>query len=45
MALGRGSAAPGHRRRLLGVDDFAIHRLPLTEAPPPYERFQKKHAP
>jgi threonine dehydrogenase-like Zn-dependent dehydrogenase len=26
----------------LGVDDFATHRLPLTEAPTAYEMFQKK---
>jgi threonine dehydrogenase-like Zn-dependent dehydrogenase len=26
----------------LGVDDFATHRLPLTEAPAAYEAFQKK---
>jgi threonine dehydrogenase-like Zn-dependent dehydrogenase len=26
----------------LGVDDFATHRLPLTEAPHAYEIFQKK---
>ncbi|MGW1942241.1 zinc-dependent alcohol dehydrogenase [Streptomyces goshikiensis] len=26
----------------LGVDDFATHRLPLTEAPQAYEMFQKK---
>jgi threonine dehydrogenase-like Zn-dependent dehydrogenase len=26
----------------LGVDDFATHRLPLTEAPRAYEMFQKK---
>ncbi len=26
----------------LGVDDFATHRLPLTEAPRAYEIFQKK---
>jgi len=26
----------------LGVDDFATHRLPLTEAPQAYETFQKK---
>ncbi|HSP38644.1 MAG TPA: zinc-dependent alcohol dehydrogenase [Frankiaceae bacterium] len=26
----------------LGVDDFATHRLPLTEAPKAYEMFQKK---
>ena len=27
----------------LGVDDFATHRLPLSEAPHAYEIFQKKH--
>ncbi|MFI8230400.1 zinc-dependent alcohol dehydrogenase [Streptomyces sp. NPDC085900] len=27
---------------LLGVDDFATHRLPLSEAPRAYEMFQKK---
>ena len=27
---------------LLGVDDFATHRLPLTAAPEAYETFQKK---
>ena len=27
---------------LLGVDDFATHRLPLAEAPRAYEIFQKK---
>jgi threonine dehydrogenase-like Zn-dependent dehydrogenase len=26
----------------LGVDTFATHRLPLSEAPAAYERFQKK---
>jgi threonine dehydrogenase-like Zn-dependent dehydrogenase len=26
----------------LGVDDFATHRLPLSEAPQAYETFQKK---
>jgi threonine dehydrogenase-like Zn-dependent dehydrogenase len=26
----------------LGVDDFATHRVPLTEAPEAYETFQKK---
>jgi threonine dehydrogenase-like Zn-dependent dehydrogenase len=26
----------------LGVDDFATHRVPLEEAPPAYETFQKK---
>ena len=26
----------------LGVDDFATHRLPLSEAPGAYEMFQKK---
>jgi threonine dehydrogenase-like Zn-dependent dehydrogenase len=26
----------------LGVDDFATHRLPLSEAPQAYENFQKK---
>ena len=26
----------------LGVDDFATHRLPLSEAPAAYEMFQKK---
>jgi threonine dehydrogenase-like Zn-dependent dehydrogenase len=26
----------------LGVDDFATHRLPLSEAPHAYEIFQKK---
>jgi threonine dehydrogenase-like Zn-dependent dehydrogenase len=26
----------------LGTEDFATHRLPLTEAPAAYERFQKK---
>jgi threonine dehydrogenase-like Zn-dependent dehydrogenase len=26
----------------LGVDDFATHRLPLSEAPKAYENFQKK---
>jgi threonine dehydrogenase-like Zn-dependent dehydrogenase len=26
----------------LGVDDFATHRLPLTDAPKAYEMFQKK---
>jgi threonine dehydrogenase-like Zn-dependent dehydrogenase len=26
----------------LGVDDFATHHLPLSEAPSAYERFQKK---
>jgi threonine dehydrogenase-like Zn-dependent dehydrogenase len=26
----------------LGVDDFATHRLPLSEAPAAYELFQKK---
>jgi threonine dehydrogenase-like Zn-dependent dehydrogenase len=26
----------------LGVDDFATHRLPLTDAPAAYEMFQKK---
>jgi threonine dehydrogenase-like Zn-dependent dehydrogenase len=26
----------------LGVDDFATHRLPLSEAPSAYETFQKK---
>jgi hypothetical protein len=27
---------------VLGVDDFATHRLPLEDAPAAYERFQKK---
>jgi threonine dehydrogenase-like Zn-dependent dehydrogenase len=27
----------------LGVDSFATHRLPLSEAPRAYEMFQKKH--
>ena len=27
---------------LLGVDDFATHRLPLDSAPEAYETFQKK---
>ena len=27
----------------LGVDGFATHRLPLSEAPAAYEMFQKKH--
>ncbi|MFD9380829.1 alcohol dehydrogenase catalytic domain-containing protein [Streptomyces sp. NPDC059999] len=27
----------------LGVDDFATHRLPLSEAPRAYDMFQKKH--
>jgi threonine dehydrogenase-like Zn-dependent dehydrogenase len=26
----------------LGVDTFATHRLPLTDAPAAYEKFQKK---
>ena len=26
----------------LGVDSFATHRLPLSEAPSAYEHFQKK---
>jgi threonine dehydrogenase-like Zn-dependent dehydrogenase len=26
----------------LGVDSFATHHLPLTEAPAAYEMFQKK---
>ena len=26
----------------LGVDDFATHRLPLSEAPGAYEMFQEK---
>jgi threonine dehydrogenase-like Zn-dependent dehydrogenase len=26
----------------LGVDDFATHRLPLSEGPAAYEKFQKK---
>jgi threonine dehydrogenase-like Zn-dependent dehydrogenase len=26
----------------LGVDDFATHRLPLSEGPAAYEMFQKK---
>lgn len=26
----------------LGVEDFATHRLPLTDAPHAYEIFQKK---
>jgi threonine dehydrogenase-like Zn-dependent dehydrogenase len=26
----------------LGVDEFATHRVPLTEAPKAYEQFQKK---
>jgi threonine dehydrogenase-like Zn-dependent dehydrogenase len=26
----------------LGVDDFATHRMPLSEAPKAYEQFQKK---
>jgi threonine dehydrogenase-like Zn-dependent dehydrogenase len=26
----------------LGVDDFATHRVPLSEAPKAYETFQKK---
>jgi threonine dehydrogenase-like Zn-dependent dehydrogenase len=26
----------------LGVDDFASHHLPLSEAPEAYETFQKK---
>ena len=26
----------------LGVDDFATHRVPLSEAPDAYEMFQKK---
>jgi threonine dehydrogenase-like Zn-dependent dehydrogenase len=26
----------------LGVDDFATHRVPLSEAPQAYEKFQKK---
>lgn len=27
---------------LLGVESFAIHRLPLEQAPDAYEMFQKK---
>jgi threonine dehydrogenase-like Zn-dependent dehydrogenase len=27
---------------VLGVDTFATHRIPLTEAPQAYETFQKK---
>ena len=27
---------------VLGVDDFATHRLPLDEAPKAYEMFQQK---
>jgi threonine dehydrogenase-like Zn-dependent dehydrogenase len=27
---------------VLGVDDFATHRLPLASAPEAYETFQKK---
>jgi threonine dehydrogenase-like Zn-dependent dehydrogenase len=27
---------------VLGVDQFATHHLPLTDAPEAYERFQKK---
>jgi threonine dehydrogenase-like Zn-dependent dehydrogenase len=27
---------------VLGVDDFATHRLSLAEAPQAYENFQKK---
>ena len=27
----------------LGVDDFATHHMPLSEAPEAYEKFQKKH--
>ena len=26
----------------LGVDDFATHRVPLTDAPHAYEMFQRK---
>ena len=26
----------------LGTEDFATHKLPLTEAPDAYEKFQKK---
>ena len=26
----------------LGTDDFASHRLPLKQAPPAYELFQRK---
>jgi threonine dehydrogenase-like Zn-dependent dehydrogenase len=27
---------------VLGVDNFATHRIPLSEAPDAYETFQKK---
>ena len=29
-------------RDVLGVEDFASHHVPLTEAPTAYESFQKK---
>ena len=31
-----------HDEDRLGVDDFATHRLPLTEGPAAYETLQKK---
>ena len=41
--VGRRDPAAAHRRRRpLGVDDFATHRLPLDEAPGPTPMFQEK---
>lgn len=39
LRLLRGAA---HRRRPLGVEDFATHRLPLEQAPDAYAMCQKK---